>query len=112
MPDPSFIRRERVTDALLEFERRIRERMLSIDNSECWDLLLNRPPAAAGACPHHCTHHRRGACHNRRLSRHVQRCGHVRGRRRRDVAAMGGRPATCLRPKPGYGLRSRRTTPQ
>ncbi len=51
MPDPHFIRRERITDALLEFERRIRERMLSIDNSECWDLLLNRPPVAPGACP-------------------------------------------------------------
>ncbi len=44
-----YIRRERIMDTLLEFERRIRERMLSIDSSECWDLLLNRAPAAAGA---------------------------------------------------------------
>jgi len=40
-----FIRRERVTDALLEFERRIRERTLPLDQAECWDILYNRLPS-------------------------------------------------------------------
>jgi hypothetical protein len=47
-----YVRRERVTDALLEFDRRIRERVLPIDQSECWDVLLNRPPAPYGESPH------------------------------------------------------------
>jgi hypothetical protein len=46
-----FVRRERVTDALLEFDRRIRERVLPINDAECWDLLLNRPPAPYGEHP-------------------------------------------------------------
>ncbi len=41
--DSDFVRRERITDALLEFERRIAERTLPTGDSECWDLLLNRP---------------------------------------------------------------------
>jgi hypothetical protein len=49
---PDFMRRERVTDALLEFDRRIRERVLTVDDSECWDILLNRPPAPYGEHPH------------------------------------------------------------
>jgi hypothetical protein len=48
---PDFLRRERVTDAVLEFERRIRERSLAIDHSECWDVLLNRTPARPAADP-------------------------------------------------------------
>ncbi len=40
-----FIRRERVTDALLEFERRIHERVLPVSRSECWDILFNRVPS-------------------------------------------------------------------
>ncbi len=48
----NYIRRERLTDALLEFERRIHERLLATDDSECWDLLLNRPPANSGDSPH------------------------------------------------------------
>lgn len=48
---PDFVRRERVTDALLEFDRRIRERVLPINHAECWDLLLNRPPAPYGEKP-------------------------------------------------------------
>lgn len=40
-----FIRRERITDALLEFERRIRERVLPLDRAECWDILFNRLPS-------------------------------------------------------------------
>ncbi len=48
---PEFVRRERVTDALLEFERRIQERLLPINEAECWDVLLNRPPARYGDPP-------------------------------------------------------------
>ena len=48
---PDFVRRERVTDALLEFDRRIRERVLPINHAECWDILLNRPPAPYGEPP-------------------------------------------------------------
>lgn len=48
---PDFLRRERVTDALLEFERRIRERTLPVDHAECWDVLLNRTPAQEAADP-------------------------------------------------------------
>ncbi|MGC9970982.1 MAG: hypothetical protein ABSE56_10360 [Bryobacteraceae bacterium] len=47
-----FMRRERVTDALLEFDRRIRERVLPVNHAECWDILLNRPPAPYGEHPH------------------------------------------------------------
>ena len=47
-----FVRRERLTDALLEFERRIRERVLPVDQAECWDVLLNRPPTRTGEAPH------------------------------------------------------------
>ncbi|HOK47227.1 MAG TPA: hypothetical protein PLA43_05790 [Bryobacteraceae bacterium] len=46
-----FVRRERVTDALLEFDRRIRERVLPVSDSECWDVVLNRPPAPRGEAP-------------------------------------------------------------
>jgi hypothetical protein len=42
--EAQFLRQERITDALLEFERRIEQRLLSVNTSECWDLLLNRPP--------------------------------------------------------------------
>jgi hypothetical protein len=42
--DAEFLRRERITDALLEFERRIEQRLLPVSHSECWDLLLNRAP--------------------------------------------------------------------
>jgi hypothetical protein len=49
---PDFVRRERVTDALLEFDRRIRERVLPVNHSECWDLLYDRSPAAYGERPH------------------------------------------------------------
>ncbi len=48
---PDFLRRERVTDALLEFERRIRERCLATNHSECWDVLLNRTQDSPGADP-------------------------------------------------------------
>jgi len=47
-----FVRRERITDALLEFERRITERVLPLGDAECWDLMLNRPPASYGEHPH------------------------------------------------------------
>jgi hypothetical protein len=47
-----FVRRERVSDTLLEFERRIRERLLSVDESECWDLLANRPATRGGTSPY------------------------------------------------------------
>jgi hypothetical protein len=51
-PTADFVRRERVTDALLEFDRRIRERVLPVNDSECWDVVLNRPPAPYGESPH------------------------------------------------------------
>jgi hypothetical protein len=44
-----FVRRERITDALLEFERRISERVLPVSEAECWDLLLNRASSQDGA---------------------------------------------------------------
>jgi hypothetical protein len=49
-----FVRRERITDALLEFERRIAERVLPVSEAECWDLLLNRASSRGGgsAVPH------------------------------------------------------------
>lgn len=47
-----FLRRERITDALLEFERRIEQRLLPVNHSECWDLLLNRPPSRGTESPH------------------------------------------------------------
>ncbi len=50
MPD-EFLRRERITDALIEFERRIRQRILFVNSAECWDLLLNRPPNSGTASP-------------------------------------------------------------
>jgi hypothetical protein len=50
--DADFVRRERVTDALLEFDRRIHERVLPTNHAECWDILLNRPPAPYGEQPH------------------------------------------------------------
>lgn len=43
-----FVRRERITDALLEFERRIAERVLPVSEAECWDLLLNRASSPDG----------------------------------------------------------------
>jgi hypothetical protein len=51
-PATDFVRRERVTDALLEFDRRIRERVLPIGDAECWDIVLNRPPAPYGEHPY------------------------------------------------------------
>jgi hypothetical protein len=47
MSDPAadFARRERITDALLAFERRIRERTLPVGRTECWDVLYNRLPS-------------------------------------------------------------------
>jgi len=44
-----FLCRERIRDALRQFQQRIRERVLAIDESECRDLLLNRP--ATPKCP-------------------------------------------------------------
>lgn len=38
------LRRERMRHCIGEFERRIRERVLSIDGTECQDLLRNCPP--------------------------------------------------------------------
>ena len=49
--EADFLRRERIADALLEFERRIEHRLLPINSSECWDLLLNRAPNRGTACP-------------------------------------------------------------
>ncbi len=49
--DTDFLRHERITDALLEFERRIRQQLLPVGPSECWDLLLNRPPNRGAECP-------------------------------------------------------------
>ncbi len=49
--DAEFLRRERITDALVEFERRIEHRLLPVNPSECWDLLLNRPPNRGTAGP-------------------------------------------------------------
>ncbi len=51
MSDDDFLRRERITDAVLEFERRIEQRLLPVSHSECWDLLLNRAPNHGTACP-------------------------------------------------------------
>jgi hypothetical protein len=45
------LRRERIEDAVLEFERRINQRLLAVSYSECWDLLLNRPPNRGAATP-------------------------------------------------------------
>ncbi len=47
-----YVRRERLTDTLLEFERRVRERVLAVDDGECFDILLNRPPTRTGEIPH------------------------------------------------------------
>jgi hypothetical protein len=49
--ETEFLRQERITDALREFERRIEQRLLSVNPSECWDLLLNRPPNRGTTCP-------------------------------------------------------------
>ncbi len=40
--ESDFVRRERITDALLEFERRIRDGTLPVNHSECWQLVPNR----------------------------------------------------------------------
>lgn len=42
------LRRDRVRDCIGEFERRIRERILAVDGSECRDLLRNSPPGVTG----------------------------------------------------------------
>ena len=47
-----FLRRERIEDALVEFERRIAQQLLAASQSECWDLLLNRPPNRGTEGPH------------------------------------------------------------
>jgi hypothetical protein len=49
--EADFLRRERITDALLEFERRIEQQLLPVSHSECWDLLLNRAPNRGSQCP-------------------------------------------------------------
>ncbi len=46
-----FLRRERINDALAEFERRIVHQLLAVSQSECWDLLLNRPPSRGTESP-------------------------------------------------------------
>jgi hypothetical protein len=48
---PDNVRRERLTEAVTEFERRIRDQVLALDRAECWDVLLNRPPAFNGNSP-------------------------------------------------------------
>ncbi|HEX8984820.1 MAG TPA: hypothetical protein VF767_05295 [Bryobacteraceae bacterium] len=48
---PESLRRERIADALREFERRIEHRLLPASPSECWDLLLNRAPNRGRDCP-------------------------------------------------------------
>jgi hypothetical protein len=50
--DAEFLRRERIDDALAEFERRIDQRLLPVSHSECWDLLLNRAPNRGTESPH------------------------------------------------------------
>lgn len=50
--DADFLRRERINDALTEFERRIVQQLLAVSQSECWDLLLNRPPNRGTEGPH------------------------------------------------------------
>jgi hypothetical protein len=50
--DADFLRRERINDALAEFERRILHQLLAVSHSECWDLLLNRPPNRGTESPH------------------------------------------------------------
>jgi hypothetical protein len=50
--DSDFLRRERIADAVAEFERRIVQRLLPVSPSECWDLLLNRPPNHGTESPH------------------------------------------------------------
>jgi hypothetical protein len=50
--DSDFLRRERLEDALREFRRRLEQRVLAADPSECWDLLLNRPPSHGLEPPH------------------------------------------------------------
>lgn len=49
--EADFLRRERITDALREFERRIEQQLLPVSESECWDLLLNRAPNRGATCP-------------------------------------------------------------
>jgi hypothetical protein len=49
--DDDFLRRERITDALLEFERRIEQQVLPVTDAECWDLLLNRAPNRGATSP-------------------------------------------------------------
>ncbi len=50
--DADILRRERVNDALAEFERRVVQQVLPVSQSECWDLLLNRPPNRGTESPH------------------------------------------------------------
>lgn len=50
--DPDSLRRERLTDALVEFERRLEQRLLPVDGTECWDLLLDRSPNRGAEPPH------------------------------------------------------------
>ncbi len=51
--EPESLRSEHLTEALAEFERRLEERVLPADHSECWDLLLNRAPSHGAEPPHH-----------------------------------------------------------
>jgi hypothetical protein len=50
--DVDFLRRERIEDAMAEFERRMVQQVLAVSQSECWDLLLNRPPNHGAESPH------------------------------------------------------------
>ncbi len=50
--DADLLRQERINDALAEFERRIAQQVLAVSQSECWDLLLNRPPNRGTESPH------------------------------------------------------------
>ncbi|MGE5648534.1 MAG: hypothetical protein ACM336_22375 [Acidobacteriota bacterium] len=49
--EADILRQERIADALQEFERRIEQQVLSVSESECWDLLLNRAPNRGEASP-------------------------------------------------------------
>jgi hypothetical protein len=49
---PDFLRHARINDALTEFDRRMVQQILPVSQSECWDLLLNRPPNRGTESPH------------------------------------------------------------
>jgi hypothetical protein len=50
--DVDTLRYERMNDALAEFGRRIEQQLLPVSETECWDLLLNRPPSRGAEGPH------------------------------------------------------------